>query len=202
MFYRPGIDPHGLAFNPFKALVSPRPIAWVSSLDANGAANLAPYSFFNAFADSPPMLAFGSGRKKLGTDEEKDSLSNIRATGEFVINVVGYDMIDAMNQSSVHYPAGEDEFERAGIEKAACQTVAAPRVAMAPASFECKLWKILELPGGENFMVIGEATGIHIRDDLPRDGKVFVEDYQPVARLGYRDFAKVETTFELNRPDD
>jgi len=161
MFYRPGTNDHGLAHNPFKALISPRPVAWVSSLDAQGRANLAPYSFFNAFADTPPMLAFGTGAAKPDTGEAKDSLTNIRATGEFVINVVSYDMIDAMSKTSAHVPAGTDEFDMAGVAKAPSETVAAPRVALAPASFECKLWKILELPGGQNIS-LSHGLGIVI----------------------------------------
>ena len=202
MFYRPDVDPHGLPHNPFKAIVAPRPIAWISTLDADGAANLAPYSFFNAFSDSPPMVAYGSGRQKLGIDERKDSLANIRETGEFVVNFVSYDLRDAMNVSSQHFPAGTDEFEQAGLTKAACQTVSAPRVAEAPASFECKLWKILELPGGQNFMVIGQVTGIHIDETMIRDGAYDLRLVKPLARLGYRDYSMVEDLFSLTRPDD
>ncbi len=202
MFYKPGTKDHGLPHNPFKAMVSPRPIAWISSLDAQGRSNLAPYSFFNAFADDPPILAYGSGRDKLGVDEGKDTLSNIRTSGEFVVNVVSHAMVDAMNTSAQHFLAGVDEFERAGVTKADCETVAAPRVAQAPASFECKLFKIVDLPGGRNFMVIGEVTGIHMDETLVRDGLFDVTAYQPVARLGYRDFSKVSEVFELIRPDD
>lgn len=202
MFYRPGTDDHGLPHNPFKAIVTPRPIAWVSTLDAQGRANLAPYSFFNAFSDVPPMVAFGSGAAKMGVEEGKDSLANVRATGEFVINLVSYELRDAMNVSSAHYPAGIDEFDRAKLEKASCETVAAPRVAAAPAAFECKLWKILDLPGGRNHMVIGEVTGVYIDDAMIRDGRYDVTLAKPMSRLGYRDYAVVEEVFELMRPDD
>lgn len=202
MFYRPGTDDHGLKYNPFKALISPRPIAWISSVSREGAVNLAPYSFFNAFADVPPILAYGDSGQKAEIEEAKDSLTNVRQTGEFVVNIVSYEMIDAMNKSSGHYPAGQNEFEIAGVEPAPCETVAAPRVAQAPASFECKLWKILDLPGGVSTMVIGEVSGIHYRDDFVKDGRIDVTAYQPAARLGYRDFSKVDNVFELQRPDD
>ena len=202
VFYRPGTDDHGLPHNPFKAIVAPRPIAWVSSLGPTGIANLAPYSFFNAFADRPPMVAYGSGREKIGIDEGKDSVRNIAATGEFVVNLVSRGLMSEMNVSAQHYPADVDEFEAAGLAKAACETVAVPRVAAAPAALECKLWQILDLPGGRDQMVIGEVTGIHIDDTLIRDGRFDVTLFQPLARLGYRDYAAVETVFELTRPDD
>ena len=149
MFYRPGIEPHGLAHNPFKALVAPRPIGWISTLDATGQANLAPYSFFNAVAESPPMVAYASNGRKLGpaARQGKDSVANIRATGEFVCNVVSYRLRERMNASSGPFPAGEDEFARAGLAKAASRVVAPPRVAEAPAALECRLWRLLELPG-------------------------------------------------------
>lgn len=202
MFYRPGTDDHGLPHNPFKAMISPRPIGWISTLNEDGSANLAPYSFFNAFSDAPPILAFGTSGRKIGIDEDKDSLTNIRRTGEFVVNLVSAKLVDEMNRSSGHFPAGDDEFALAGLEKAACKTVATPRVAASPAAFECKLWKILDLPGGRDKMVIGEATGIHLDPAHIRDGRFDVTSYEPLARLGYRDYARISDVFELNRPDD
>lgn len=200
MFYRPGLDDHGLPHSPLKAIVAPRPIGWISTLDAQGRANLAPYSFFNAFSDAPPMVAYGSGAKKIGLDEGKDTVANVEATGEFVVNIVSEALIDAMNISSQHFPAGTDEFEAAKLEKGACQTVAAPRVAAAPASLECKLFKIIELPGGDK-MVIGEVTGIHVSEDALVEGRFDVTRFKTLARLGYRDYALIEQVFELQRPD-
>ena len=114
MFYRPGLDPHGLPHNPFKALVAPRPIGWISTLDAEGRRNLAPYSFFNAFSDTPPMVGYAStGAKASG--ERKDTLANIRATGEFVVNIVSYALRDAMNASSAPLPAEADELPMRGL---------------------------------------------------------------------------------------
>ena len=139
MFYRPGIDPHGLAHNPFKALVAPRPIGWISTLDSDGRANLAPYSFFNAVADTPPMVMYASTGRKLGRDEGKDTVANIRTTGEFVLQRGLLRPARPMNASSGPYPAGEDEFARAGLSKAASRVVAAaaggrgPRGARMPA---------------------------------------------------------------------
>lgn len=199
MFYRPGVEAHGLPHNPFKSLVVPRPIGWISSLGPQGA-NLAPYSFFNGIADDPPMVMYANNGRKTGLDEGKDSLSNIRASGEFVVNVATYGLRDAMNHSSGPYPAGQDEFEGAGLTKATCEVVAPPRVAEAPASLECKLWRIIDLPGPANHMVIGEVVGVHIADSVIVDGKVDVTLFKPLARLGYRDYAAVEQVFSLNRP--
>lgn len=201
MFYRPGTRDHGLPHNPFKAIVAPRPIGWISTLDSDGIANLAPYSFFNAFADEPPMVAYGTSGPKVGSEERKDSIANIEATGEFVVNIVSEALTDAMNVTSQHFPAGTDEFEKAGLEKAACETVAVPRVAAAPASLECRLFKVIDLPGVSR-MVIGEVTGIHFNDAAIRDGRFDATTFKTLARLGYRDYAQVERVFEIGRPDD
>jgi flavin reductase (DIM6/NTAB) family NADH-FMN oxidoreductase RutF len=200
MFYRPGTDPHGLAHNPFKALVSPRPIGWISTVSAEGRVNLAPYSFFNAVADTPPMVVFSNSGSRAGEAGAKDSVTNIRATGEFVCNVVPLALKDAMNLSSGEYHAEFDEFEHAGLAKAPSRVVAPPRVAAAPAALECRLWRIVELPGVANVLVIGEVVGVHIADSVIVDGKVDVTLYQPLARLGYRDYAAVSEVFALSRP--
>jgi flavin reductase (DIM6/NTAB) family NADH-FMN oxidoreductase RutF len=200
MFYRPGTDPHGLAHNPFKALVAPRPIGWISTVNAEGRVNLAPYSFFNAVADTPPMVIFSNSVSKAGESAAKDSVTNIRATGEFVCNVVPLALKDAMNLSSGEYHADIDEFEHAGLAKAPSHVVAPPRVAAAPAALECRLWRIVELPGAVNVLVIGEVVGVHIADSVIVDGKVDVTLYQPLARLGYRDYAAVSEVFALSRP--
>jgi len=201
MFYRPGHDAHGLPHNPFKALVAPRPIGWISTLDAGGQANLAPYSFFNAVADSPPMVMYASNGRKGGA-EAKDTAANIRATGEFVCNIVSHALRDAMNASSGTYPADHDEFQRAGLEKAPSVVVAPPRVAGAPAALECRLWRMIELPGADNVMVLGAVVGVHIDDAMLLDGKVDITRYRPLARLGYRDYAAVGEVFALARPTD
>ena len=200
MFYRPGLDPHGLPHNPFKAIVSPRPIGWISTLDAEGLPNLAPYSFFNAVADTPPMVLYSSTGPKSREVERKDTVANIRATGEFVVNIVSMALRDAMNASSAPLPHGVDEFEAAGIEKAPCAVVAPPRVKAAPASLECRLWKTIDLPGAANILVIGEVVGVHIDETLLREGMLDVTLYQPLSRLGYRDYAAVTEVFPMVRP--
>lgn len=193
MFYRPA-DGHGLPHNPFNAIVTPRPIGWISSTGPDGD-NLAPYSFFNAVAYVPPQVMFSS-------TGAKDSLANIRATGVFAVNIVAHAMIDQMNASSEAFPPGTDEFVMAGVEKAACQTIDCPRVANAPATLECKLTQIVDLLGRNNFLILGEVTGIHLRDDCLKDGRFDVTQFHPLARLGYRDYAVVTSVFELARPGE
>lgn len=201
MFYRPE-DGHGLPHNPFNAIVTPRPIGWISSRDADGRDNLAPYSFFNAVAYVPPQVMFASTSSKPDRGDTKDSVANIRDTGLFCVNIVSYALRDVMNKSSGGYGADVDEFALAGIEKTECETIACARVAAAPASLECKLTQIVQLPGAANFVVFGEVTGVHMRDEHLVDGQFDVTTFQPLSRLGYRDYARIETLFSLARPDD
>jgi len=192
MFYRPE-NGHGLPHNPFNAIVTPRPIGWISTRGAAGD-NLAPYSFFNGVAYTPPQVVFSS-------TEEKDSLRNLRETGVFAVNVVEYAMREKMNATSGTYPPGTDEFDLAGIEKAPCETIDCPRVAGAPAALECRVVQIVPLLGKANFLTIGEVTGIHLRDDCLVEGRFDVTRFQPIARLGYRDYSVVTDVFEMVRPD-
>jgi flavin reductase (DIM6/NTAB) family NADH-FMN oxidoreductase RutF len=201
MFYRPE-DGHGLPHNPFNALVSPRPIGWISTRGTDGSENLAPYSFFNAVAYVPPQVMFASTSAKPDRGDTKDSVSNIRETGVFCVNVVEYAMRDAMNISSGPWPREVDEFAQAGVERVECDTIACSRVVGAPANLECKLTQIVQLPGAANFAVFGEVTGIHMRDDCIVDGMFDVTTFQPLARLGYRDYARVTELFSLNRPGE
>ena len=201
MFYRPE-DGHGLPHNPFNAIVTPRPIGWISSRDSAGNNNLAPYSFFNAIAYVPPQVMFSSTATKDDREDSKDSVSNIRDSGVFCVNIVEYAMRDAMNATSAMLGKEVNEFEHAGIEMAECSTIDCGRVAMAPASLECKLTQIVELPGKNNRLVLGEVTGIHIRDNCLVDGRFDVTSFQPLTRLGYRDYSKIDSLFELGRPDD
>jgi flavin reductase (DIM6/NTAB) family NADH-FMN oxidoreductase RutF len=201
MFYRPS-EGHGLPHNPFNAIVTPRPIGWISTRDAEGRDNLAPYSFFNAVAYVPPQVMFASTSAKADREDTKDSVSNIRETGVFCVNIVEYAARDVMNASSATVDRDIDEFELAEIDKAACDTIAASRVANAPASLECKVTQIVQLEGESNFAVFGEVTGIHMRDDCIVDGRFDVTRYQPLTRLGYRDYGVIKEVFSLTRPDD
>lgn len=201
MFYRPE-DGHGLPHNPFNALITPRPIGWISSRAVDGSNNLAPYSFFNGVAYTPPQVMFASTGTKTDQPGTKDSLANIEETGVFCVNIVAYEMRDAMNASSKMLPKEVDEFAHAGLTAAECDTINCPRVDGAPAALECKLTQIVTLPGAANRVAFGEVTGIHLRDDCLRDGIFDVTTFQPLARMGYRDYTVVRDVFSLSRPDD
>lgn len=201
MFYRPE-NGHGLPHNPFKAVVSPRPIGWISTRSVEGHNNLAPYSFFNGVADAPPQVMFSTTGIKPEQAVAKDSLTNIRETGVFCVNIVEYAMMDGMNVTTSHYDAGVDEFAEAGLKAAECETINCAWLADGPAAMECKLTQIVELPGKANTVVFGEVTGMHLRDNCIVDGRFDVRTFQPLARLGYRDYTRVTEVFELSRPDD
>lgn len=201
MFYRPA-DGHPLPHNPFNAIVTPRPIGWISTQDADGVPNLAPYSFFNGVAYVPPQVMFASTGVKDDQDNTKDSVANIRATGVFCVNIVEAAARDAMNASSATYPKGTDEFAKAGITAERCETIDCPRVGGAPAALECKLTQIVQIEGASNYVVFGEVTGVHMRDDTIVDGRFDITTYQPLSRLGYRDYTVIKDLFELTRPDD
>lgn len=201
MFYRPE-DGHGLPHNPFNAIVTPRPIGWISTRGSDGQENLAPYSFFNAVAYVPPQVMFASTSAKPDRGDTKDSVANIRETGVFCVNIVEFEMRNLMNQSSGPWGKDIDEFELAGIERANCETITCSRVSAAPAALECKLTEIVRLPGEANIVVFGEVTGVHMRDDCMKDGRFDVMSFNPLARLGYRDYTAVREVFSLNRPDE
>ncbi|KHQ51333.1 flavin reductase family protein [Mameliella alba] len=198
MFHDPRHDAHGLAHGPWMALIAPRPIAWISTVSAEGVRNLAPYSAFNTVASKPPFVMFAS-------DGPKDTLANIEASGEFCVNIPGDDLKEAMNATSGSYPPEVDEFAIAGVTPAPCTNIDAPRVAEAPISIECRLDKIVGLDTStgvpcHNRVVFGEVVGIHIADRILRDGKVATDLLRPLARLGYRDYCTVTETFEMIRP--
>ena len=201
MFYTTDKNDHGLKYNPFKAIVAPRPIAWVSTRSKSGQDNLGPYSFFNAMSDLPPMLGFNSGPVKAGIDEPKDSVTNIEETGVFCVNIVSADLMEAMNTSSGHYPHGIDEFEKAGLTKGQANLIDAPYVADSPVSLECKLHDILQMPApGNAKWVIGEVVGVHIKDEFIDGDFLRADRYKPVARLGYKDYTIVEKLVQMDRP--
>lgn len=193
MFYRPA-EGHGLPHNPFNAIVTPRPIGWISTRGPQGD-NLAPYSFFNAAAYSPPQVTFASTGLK-------DSVTNIRACRVFAVNIVEAAMLHPMSATSAELPPEVDEFAHAGVARAECTTIPCPRVDGAPATLECEVIDIVTLRGRDNFLVIGEVVGIHLRDDCLRDGRFDVTTFHPLARMGYRDYAVVRDVFELKRPNE
>ncbi|KUF11115.1 flavin reductase family protein [Pseudoponticoccus marisrubri] len=201
MFYRPE-NGHGLPHNPFNAIVTPRPIGWISSRGSDGHDNLAPYSFFNAVAYVPPQVMFASTSAKPDRGDTKDSVAQIRETGVFCVNIVEYAMRDAMNTTSGSWDRDVDEFDLADIEKAACETIDCARVANAPANLECRLTQIVPLEGAANFLVLGEVTGVHMRDDCLVDGMFDVLRFNPLSRMGYRDYTVVREKFSLKRPGE
>lgn len=197
MFYKIGGPGHGLSADPFKALVAPRPIGWISSLSREGIANLAPYSFFNAMSERPYYLVFGSGGRK-------HSLGNIEATGEFAVSLATWTLREQMNLSSAAAAPEVDEFELAGLAKAPCRTIAAPRVALSPASFECRLYRIVPLPDEDgtvaDWAVLGRVTGIHIDERFITEGRVDTAAMKLIARLGYSEYTTVESAWRMRRP--
>lgn len=181
----------------------PRPIGWVTTQDAAGRVNLAPFSFFNAIAGDPPMVCYApSGLKADGS--VKDSLANARATGAFVCNLATWELREAMNLTSASLPGGASEAEHAGLTLLPSTLVRPPRVAASPIHLECEVWQILDLPddsrGEPNNLVIGTVVGVHIDDSVLNEGRVDVTRFKPIARLGYMDYAVVEQVFSMQRP--
>ena len=201
MFYKPD-EGHGLKNNPFNAIVTPRPIGWISTRDKKSIDNIAPYSFFNAVAYVPPQVMFASTGDKSDRDGTKDSVANIKETKEFCVNIVSYEMRHQMNATSKSLPAEIDEFEHAELKKIDCNLIECPRVVGAPAALECKLVEIIQLPGAANFAVFGEVVGVHMHDNYIIEGKFDVSKFNPLTRLGYRDYSVVREIFSISRPDD
>ena len=198
MFYDAVKNDHGFEYDPFKALVAPRPIAWVSSLSASGIANLAPFSSFNAFSQNPHYVAFGIG-------PVKDTLRNIEATGEFAVSLPTWDLREQMNATSAHVAPEVDEFDLARLTKAPCRLIGVPRVAESPVALECRLFQVVPLPDDKghaaDHMVIGRVLGIHIDDRYIHDGRVDTAAMRPIARLGYSEYATVTEAWRMRRPD-
>lgn len=196
-------EPHGFPRDPFKSCVIPRPIGWISTISPDGVANLAPYSFFNGVAGDPPMVMFSSGARS--ADAPKDSIFNAEQTGEFVCSMVSLDLIDAMNDTSAAYDPEIDEAAHAGIEMEASELVKPMRVKASPIHLECKYYQAMELPvdrnGAGNAICVGHVVGVHIRDEVMKDGFVDVLKIRPTARLGYMDYTSVDRVFTLNRPE-
>jgi len=198
VFYKTQDNLHGLPHDPFKAIVSPRPIGWIGSRGGDGSVNLAPYSYFNAICDHPKMVMFSSSGRK-------DSLRNVEETRVFTTSMVSRTLAEKMNLSSVDAPYGESEFGFAGLTMAQGQLVDAPFVAEAFAALECQVTDIFEprgldgAPSG-NFVVIGQVVGIHLDEAVLVDGMIDMSIAAPVARLGYRDYADASKTFQMTRP--
>lgn len=198
MFYTTDTNRHGLAHDPFKAIVAPRPIGWIGSKGRDGSINLAPYSFFNAVADKPKLVMFSSSG-------HKHSQRNARETGVFTCNFVSRNLAEKMNLTSAAVPYGTSEFEYAGLTPKQAELIDAPYVAEAFAVLECKVTEIIEpktLSGEqtENVFVFGEVVGIHIDEAIVSDGRLDMALTRPVARMGYMDYCEGSEVFEMFRP--
>ncbi|QSN63314.1 MULTISPECIES: flavin reductase family protein [unclassified Caballeronia] len=197
-FYDPS-EGHGLPHDPFKAIVAPRVIGWISSRTAEGGVNLAPYSFFGAFATFPYVIGFSS-------EGRKDSISNIEATGEFVWNMSTRPLAERMNRTSAPVAPEIDEFELAGLTKAPGRNVDVPHVAESPAALECRLLQVVrihDLAGQpmNNWLALGQVVGVHIRSEFLKDGLFDTAAARPIMRAGYRaDYAEIGEMFQMIRP--
>ncbi|WP_206454126.1 flavin reductase family protein [Aurantimonas marina] len=198
MFYTTDRNDHGLSHDPFKAIVAPRPIGWISTRAKDGSVNLAPYSFFNAISDRPKLVMFSS----VGM---KDSASFAIETGEFVANLATRQLATQMNQTSAVAERGTSEFGFSGLTEAPSRLVAAPRVAESPAALECRVTHSFRPTGlngepSENVVVIGQVVGIHIDEAILKDGVIDMALAAPLSRLGYLDYAVADQVFQMARP--
>jgi flavin reductase (DIM6/NTAB) family NADH-FMN oxidoreductase RutF len=200
-FYEPA-QGHGLRHDPFNAIIAPRPIGWISSISADGAVNLAPYSFFNGFNYVPPIIGFSS----IGW---KDTVANVAATGEFCWNLATRALASEMNLTCAPAPPQIDEFDVAGLTKAPGRLVKPPRVRESPVNFECRLTQIVQLQRADGakvdtWVVFGEVVAVHIDKALVADGVYHTETARPIMRCGRMgDYVEItgETLFEMRRPD-
>ena len=197
MFYEPKAG-YPLPYNPFKSCVAPRPIGWISTVSRDGIVNLAPFSYFNAVHDDPPIVLFSATGPHV-EGSIKDSALNAKETGEFVYNMATWELREKMNLSSAPVPRNADEFELAQLGKLPSRLVKAPRVAESPVQFECKTVQTVEL-SPLNTVVFGEVIGIHIDERIVTDGRIDLKKALPIARLGYMEYTVVREIFEMNRP--
>jgi len=203
MYYETDKNDHGLRYNPLKACVAPRPIGWMTTIDAAGRVNLAPFSFFNLLSYDPPFVLFSAGVHEVD-GERKDTVANVEATGEFVYNMATWAQKDQMNDTARIVERGVDEMAAVGLEPLPSRLVRPPRVKGSPVHFECRLHQILVLPGrvpsADHRLVIGKVVAVHIDDAaLTADGRVNLIKLRPIARLGYKDYVAVDAIFEMDK---
>lgn len=198
MIYSATQEDLGFSHDPFKAIVAPRPIGWITALSAKGEVNLSPYSFFNAISSRPNIVMFSSENKK-------DAVAFVEETGEFTCSLVTKALAQPMNLTSAPLPRGESEYAHAGLEMAPSRFVKPPRVAGTPAALECKLLSIQQLQDIDGnavprWMVLGQVVGIFIDDAYVKDGRFDTAGANPIARCGYADYAEVTSLFSITRP--
>jgi flavin reductase (DIM6/NTAB) family NADH-FMN oxidoreductase RutF len=199
IFYEPHQrDRALLPHDPFKAMVIPRPVGWISAVSAKGEVNLAPYSYFNAFSTQPPIVGFSS-------EGEKDSQVFAMETREFVWSMATYALRDGMNATAASLPRGQSEFAHARLETAPCRLVRAPRVKDAPAALECRVTEMIclkDLDGSDTGrrLVLGRVVGVHLDERFVKNGRLDAAAMQPIARGGYDEYSVVERVFTMPRP--
>jgi flavin reductase (DIM6/NTAB) family NADH-FMN oxidoreductase RutF len=200
MFYETAKNDHGLPYNPFKAIVAPRPIGWISAMSAKGEINLAPYSFFNGLTDHPPTVMFAS-------EGRKDSVVFVEETKEFVCNLATWDLRDQMNETSAPFARGVNEMDKAKLEPAPSRMVKPPRVKASPCALECRWLQTVRLSDiegrlTERYVVFGQVVGVYIDDNFIKEGRLDTAAMRPIARAGYHDYfvGTPETKFSLRRP--
>ena len=198
MFYDTPKNDHGLPRDPFKAIVAPRPIGWITSMSAKGEINLAPYSFFNGVTDKPPIVMFSS-------EGPKDSVAFVEETKEFVCSLATFDLRDQMNGTSAPLPRGQSEMHHTGLEPAPSRLVRPPRVAASPCALECQWLKTVSFDpidgrDMDRYVVFGHVVGVHIDDRFIKNGRLDTAAMRPIARCGYDEYAMVETVFKMTRP--
>jgi len=199
IFYEPqSRDRKLFPHDPFKALVTPRPIGWISTLSAKGELNLAPYSYFNAFSSNPPIVGFSS-------EGEKDSSTFAIETGEFVWSMATWELRDQMNASAASLPRGQSEFAHAKLDTAPSRLVRPPRVAASPAAFECRVTEMVKLKDVDGSdsgrrLVLGRVVGIHVDQRFVRQGRIDSAAMRPIARGGYDEYSVVDQVFSMPRP--
>jgi len=205
MHYDPRNEECPLPFSPFKSCTVPRPIGWLSTISTKGVANLAPYSQWQNLTFDPPMVMFAANQHLDG--RRKDTVVNAEETGWFVWNMATWDLREAVNITAVPLPFGVDEFATADVSKAPCVDAPGPRAAESPCHFECRYLSTQRLRGSSTVgtvdVVFGEVARIHVRDDVVlANGKLDIAKIRPIARMGYFDYAVIDSVFEMIIPDE
>jgi len=203
LHYDPRNEKRPLPFDPFKSCTVPRPIGWLSSVSPDGVANLAPYSQWQNLTFDPPLVMFAANGYPDG--RKKDTVLNAEQTGWFVWNMATWELREAVNLSAQAFDFEVDEFEKAGVTKAQCIDALAPRVAESPCHFECKYLSTQRLPGNSNVgnvdVVFAEVVRIHVKDEaVTSEGKIDIAAVKPIARMGYYDYAVIDSVFEMRIP--
>jgi flavin reductase (DIM6/NTAB) family NADH-FMN oxidoreductase RutF len=194
----PASTPHQNLYKLLIGSVVPRPIGFISTVSVEGACNLAPFSFFNAVCGNPPVVCFSASFR----DPRKDTYLNVKATGEFVVNIVSEEIAEKMNLTSGDYPPSGDEFEISGLTPVPCELVRAPRVAESHVSMECKLMQIIDVserPGGAS-LILGEVIRFHVDDNIVTDFKIDPDKLRAIGRMGGNEYSRTRDRFEMIRP--